>query len=333
MPRKSRKSSQAGIQERVMAEGPIPGAPEQPATVSQAANGDRDGQGRFAQGNWLSTGNPHARHCARMLAMFRSAITDEEMYQLCRVLFQMAHKGDMAALKMVWQYKVGKPLPAPNPDMIERDEWNNYQTDAMTPDEMKQVLSRLPSYVGNAIVSTTLPEIAKAFMRDLGKQLLRSMPKGVREEFGESSAEKHREPEENVTVSNGNLAADHGAAGEPSSTREGANVAVSNGDFGPADREAKQPSRSARRASRATPVPATRMPAGMSKEMAESGAEKSDETGQNAAVSNGNFEPADGAASKSPRSTRHAPRPTPSIRKQWIEPIARKVKGRKALSR
>jgi hypothetical protein len=261
---------------------PVPGTPEQPAAVGADPKNDRDRQGRFAEGNRLSTGNPHARHCARMLAMFRNAITDEEMYQLCRVLFEKANKGDMAALKMVWQYKVGKPLPAPNPDMIERDEWNNYQTDAMTLDEMKQVLGRLPSYVGNAIASTTLPEIAKAFTRDLGKQLLRSMP-GMKKESVESREEKDEETQKNVTVPNGNLAAADGATSEPSSTRQGENVAVSNGDFKPVDGEVGKSSRSTPHASRSTPSPST--------------------------------------GSKSAKKK--------SIRKQWIEPIARKVKGRK----
>jgi hypothetical protein len=189
-----------------------------------------------------------------MLEMFRNAITDEEMFQLCRVLFEKASKGDMAALKMVWQYKLGKPLPAPNPDMIERDEWNNYQTDAMTLDEMKQVLGRL------------------------GKQLLRSMP-GMRKELEESREEKKEETAVNDTVSNGD-----------SKPQKDENATVSNGDIGPEDGEASTSSRATRQASRATPAP----------------------------------------------STRHAPPTTSSkksVRKQWIEPIARKVKGRKALSR
>jgi hypothetical protein len=136
----------------------------------------RDDVGRFARGNSGGPGNPHARHCARMLEMFRNSITDEEMYGLCRVLYERAITGDMSALKMVWQYKLGKPLPAPHPDTIDRDEWDHFQKDAMTMDEMKQVLGQLPSRIGNAIVAAALPSITSTITHTLAQQLLQGLP-------------------------------------------------------------------------------------------------------------------------------------------------------------
>jgi hypothetical protein len=82
----------------------------------------------------------------------------------------------MGALKMIWQYKLGKPLPAPNPDMIDRDEWDHFQKDAMTLEEMKQVLGQLPSRIGNAIVSSALPSITSAISHTLAQQLLQGLP-------------------------------------------------------------------------------------------------------------------------------------------------------------
>jgi hypothetical protein len=127
-------------------------------------------------GNAGGPGNPHARHCAHMLEMFRNSITDEEMFALCRVLFERAITGDMSALKMIWQYKLGKPLPAPNPDRIDRDEWDHFQKDAMTLDEMRKVLGQLPSRIGNAIVSAALPSIASTISHTLAQQLLQGLP-------------------------------------------------------------------------------------------------------------------------------------------------------------
>jgi hypothetical protein len=111
-----------------------------------------------------------------MLEMFRNSITDEEMYGLCRVLYERAITGDMSALKMIWQYKLGKPLPAPHPDTIDRDEWDHFQKDAMTLDEMKQVLGQLPSRIGNSIVSAALPSITSAISHTLAQQLLQGLP-------------------------------------------------------------------------------------------------------------------------------------------------------------
>jgi hypothetical protein len=115
-----------------------------------------------------------------MLEIFRCAITDDEMYALCRVLFDRASTGDMAALKMIFQYKMGKPQPAPNPDLLDRNEWDNLQKDGMTNEEMKQALTRLPSRVGNRIVSAALPEIIETFTRDLAGKLVNSLPADLR---------------------------------------------------------------------------------------------------------------------------------------------------------
>ena len=47
---------------------------------------DRTPDGRFAKNNPGGPGNPHARHCARMLALLRAAISDEEMVAIFRML-------------------------------------------------------------------------------------------------------------------------------------------------------------------------------------------------------------------------------------------------------
>jgi hypothetical protein len=185
-----------------------------------------------------------------MLEMFRNAITDDEMFQLCRLLFEKARGGDLGALKMIWQYKIGKPMAAPNPDMIERDEWNNYQTDVMTLDEVKQVLAGLPSSVGNAVVSTTRPQLNKAFSNYLLDQLLQSLnddpgvPEGTREEHVESRKETKPESAETAGAGShgefGPTASDTPAVVASPATRHTAPdttpepaEAVSHGDFGP----------------------------------------------------------------------------------------------------
>src|SRR5712675_2323312 len=96
-------------------------------------------------------GNPHARHCARMLALFRSCISDEEMVALIRKLYEKAAAGDTSAAKIILNYKIGKPAPAPNPDQIDQDEWEHYQRDTINLEEMQKVLGSLPSKVGNDI--------------------------------------------------------------------------------------------------------------------------------------------------------------------------------------
>ena len=81
----------------------------------------------------------------RMLDLFRTCISDEDMVDLYRVLYDKAMQGDVSAAKLVLAYKIGKPAPCPDPDAIDRDEWDHYQQDAIEPQEMKQVLTSLPT--------------------------------------------------------------------------------------------------------------------------------------------------------------------------------------------
>ena len=103
---------------------PQPTLTEGPAAAEQEPRKDRDTGGKFTKGNAGGPGNPHARSCARMLEMFRNAISEDEMFQLCRMLFMKAVGGDISAAKIILSYKIGKPLPAPHPDSIDRDEWD-----------------------------------------------------------------------------------------------------------------------------------------------------------------------------------------------------------------
>src|SRR4051794_4411025 len=90
-------------------------------TASQSADptaSERTPDGRFAEGNSGGPGNPHARHCARMLALLRTSISDDEMVAIIRMLVEKARAGDVSAAKLIMSYKLGKPGPAPNPDEI-----------------------------------------------------------------------------------------------------------------------------------------------------------------------------------------------------------------------
>src|SRR5947208_13871538 len=92
-------------------------------TESSVTSTDRTPGGRFVKDNPGGPGNPHARHCARMLALLRASISDETLIAIIRMLVEKARAGDVSAAKLLLSYKLGKPAPAPNPDQIDRDEW------------------------------------------------------------------------------------------------------------------------------------------------------------------------------------------------------------------
>src|SRR5580698_7318705 len=168
MPRKSKKSND---QATMADQGPEAAPTEELKKAGKAASRGRTPGGQFAAGNAGGPGNPHARHCARMLQVFRDAITEDEILQICRMLFVKAVGGDVSAAKIILSYKIGKPLPAHHPDTIDRDEWDHYQQDAMNLDEMKTVLSGLPTRVGNDIARVSLPIMTAARTTELATKL------------------------------------------------------------------------------------------------------------------------------------------------------------------
>jgi hypothetical protein len=92
--------------------------------------------------------------------------------QVINAIVARAITGDISAAKVLLSYTVGKPGNSPNPDLIEREEWDNYQKDAMTLDEMKQALGRLPCYLGNEIVSTARPYMSASWANALASKLM-----------------------------------------------------------------------------------------------------------------------------------------------------------------
>src|SRR5262249_47115823 len=125
-----------------------------------------------AKGNPGGPGNPHARFSAGMLTIARQTMTAEKMANVFEAIYIKALTGDMTAAKLLLHYTIGKPGDAPHPDHIERDEWDLYQKNAMTLDEMKQALGSFPCSLGNEIVSTALPVMTASRANELAEQLM-----------------------------------------------------------------------------------------------------------------------------------------------------------------
>src|SRR5258708_2913632 len=98
------------------------------------------------------------------------------MVAIIRMLVEKARAGDVSAAKLLLSYKLGKPAPAPNPDQIDRDEWEHYQKDAINLEQVQLVLGSLPSKVGNDIARTVLPIMTDARKEALAGQLVKNLP-------------------------------------------------------------------------------------------------------------------------------------------------------------
>src|SRR5437868_856974 len=86
----------------------------------------RDRRGRFTAGNAGGPGNPFARRVALLRTILMECVTEEEMGTIARQLVNLAKSGDLAAIKLLFQYTLGKPAATVDPDTLDQKEVELY---------------------------------------------------------------------------------------------------------------------------------------------------------------------------------------------------------------
>lgn len=79
----------------------------------------RDTTGRFAPGNRIARGNPHAKRVAQLRAIMLKAITQEDMRAIVKKLVELAKDGHIQAAMEILERCLGK---AEAVDVLERIE-------------------------------------------------------------------------------------------------------------------------------------------------------------------------------------------------------------------
>src|SRR5262249_60937845 len=82
--------------------------PATPQGVADAGRTGRDANGRFTRGNAHGRGNPYAPRVAAMRAALFEEIDEATFRQLVRGLAQMARDKNLAAIRLILLYLVGK---------------------------------------------------------------------------------------------------------------------------------------------------------------------------------------------------------------------------------
>src|SRR5262245_42233545 len=88
--------------------GPANPIPEKPT--------GRNRDGTFKQGNAGGPGNPFGRRTAELHRIVLGAVTEEQMRRATEILIEKALGGETAAIRLLFQYTLGKPREAVNPD-------------------------------------------------------------------------------------------------------------------------------------------------------------------------------------------------------------------------
>jgi hypothetical protein len=126
-----------------------------------AENTGRDRGGRYIGGNAGGPGNPFARRVAQLRAVLLETVTDEELRIVAGQLMVKAKFGDLAAIKLLFQYVLGKPATTVNPDAVNVEEVELYRR-APKHATMQEILKgRVPEELAVDMLRMTLPYIAQ----------------------------------------------------------------------------------------------------------------------------------------------------------------------------
>jgi hypothetical protein len=134
----------------------------EPESPQPAAGTGRDANGRFTAGNKYGPGNPFARQTAELRKVLLEVVTPEEMRQVAFTLLLLAKTGKLEAIKLLFQYVLGKPGAAVDPDRLEVEEWKLAQESKVNVAEMHETVQHMPAETANVIVRHAWPCAAEA---------------------------------------------------------------------------------------------------------------------------------------------------------------------------
>jgi hypothetical protein len=113
----------------------------------------RDSKGRFAPGNSGGPGNPFARQTAQLRSALVRRVTSEDMEAIADELVFKAKNGNLAAIKLLFQYVIGKPAAAVNPDTLDVQEFREVYAPRKEIMELgTQLVHGLPPNIHNILI-------------------------------------------------------------------------------------------------------------------------------------------------------------------------------------
>jgi hypothetical protein len=126
-----------------------------------AEDSGRDTRGRYARGNAGGPGNPFARRVAQLRSILLETVTDEELRIVAGQLMVKAKFGDLAAIKLLFQYVLGKPAATVNPDTVDVEEVDLYRRAPEHATMSEIIKERAPADLAVDMLRITLPCVAQ----------------------------------------------------------------------------------------------------------------------------------------------------------------------------
>jgi hypothetical protein len=162
---------------------PAADAPQTKADAAESNNGTgRDARGRFAKGNLGGPGNPFARQSAAFRKALCDSVTDDDIQALTRTLLEKARAGDIAAIKLLFAYTIGRPADAVNPDTLDVDELQCFHRQALPPDMPMPPPVGVPTALACQVLRGLMPAREDAMRQALADRLRQDLDKKERQQ-------------------------------------------------------------------------------------------------------------------------------------------------------
>ncbi len=147
----------------------------EPLAPDAPTNGP-DANGRFAPGNVGGPSNPFARRVAELRKVMLDCVTNKEMETIVGELLVQAQMGKLAAIKLLFQYVLGKPAATVNPDTLDLQEVEQYRQ-APEPAVLQEILgARMPADLACTLMRTVLPYVGRSQADLIAETLLGPEP-------------------------------------------------------------------------------------------------------------------------------------------------------------
>jgi hypothetical protein len=153
----------------------------------------RDARGRFAKGNVGGPGNPFARKAAALRTALIETVTEEDMRFIAEQLVVIARLGDLAAIKLLFQYVLGKPAAAVDPDTLDLHELDLYRRGPSAQEVHDVACQRLPADAVAEVLRVEMPCLGANFKDAAARGILGIGPDDDPEEEEEDEAAERKE--------------------------------------------------------------------------------------------------------------------------------------------
>src|SRR5258708_14282164 len=160
---------------------------------AQAASSGRDARGRFAKGNVGGPGNPFARKVAELRTALIDTVTAEDMRFIAEQLVVIARLGDLAAIKLLFQYVLGKPAAAVDPDTLDLQELDLYRRGPSAQEVHEVACERLPAAAVAEVLRVEMPCLGADFKDAAARGILGIGPDDDLDEEEDEAADQQRQ--------------------------------------------------------------------------------------------------------------------------------------------